>query len=134
MDPTYDSHLAAFERMEKGNYWCPFLCEDAVKYDGMLLQFFLHGWHTEKLCKIAVRQNGLALKYVPDRLKTRDVCSAAVYGKYNSDDADEILKFVPEDMRDDVKFYMIHTSVPPMLTGPVVMPSLPMKSKRKTRR
>jgi hypothetical protein len=52
------------------------ICIEAVKQNGLALQFVAHEFRTTEVCHIAVDQNALALKYAPNQ--TNDMCLSAV--------------------------------------------------------
>lgn len=74
-------------------------CLNAVKWDGLALQYVSKRFITESLCAKAVQQNGLALQYVPKDMIHTELAIAAI--KQNK----EATRYVPENVkrRKDVK-------------------------------
>lgn len=52
------------------------ICIEAVKQNGLALQFAAHKFRTTEVCHIAVEQNEMALKHAPNQ--TNDMCMSAV--------------------------------------------------------
>lgn len=78
------------------------ICFDAVKQNGMALQFVNNRFQEEYLCLEAVKQNGLALQFVKDELKTYDVCFAAV------EQNGLALQFIADDFNDIIEYSILH--------------------------
>jgi hypothetical protein len=66
---------------------------EAVKENGLALQYVPNEYKTAGLCLEAVKENGLALHYVPNEYKAADLCSEAVKQNGYS------LQFVPEELK-----------------------------------
>lgn len=62
------------------------LCLEAVKHNGLLLEYINYRNKTEQICLEAVKQNGLALEYVENQ--TEQICLEAIKNTV------EALKFV----------------------------------------
>jgi hypothetical protein len=69
----YGSHQIKYIKNKKYD-----LCLEAVRQDGIALQYIKENQQTEELCLEAVKQNGLALQYVGNELKSFRICLAAV--------------------------------------------------------
>ena len=71
---------------------------EAVKQDGLALEYVPNKLKTTELCLNAVKQNGRALKYVPKNIKTAEVCFEAVKSMI-----EKVLLNVPEELREEVR-------------------------------
>ena len=69
------------------------ICLEAVKQNGMVLQFLHIKLKTVEVCLEAVKSSGRALEYVSESLKTAEVCLEAVKSR------GLVLKDVPERLK-----------------------------------
>ena len=64
--------------IKKGYIACQKVCELAVSWNGLIIQYLTGKQRTPKVCELAVTQNGLAIQYLTWKQRTPKICRLAV--------------------------------------------------------